>query len=134
MIFDLGIGDIFSVRVAGNVINDDILGSLEFATNIVGSNHILVLGHTNCGAVRGALEDVELGHLTGLLAKIKTAILNAKERGNEELNYVAKINVENTINELTSQSPILEDLVKKGLLSVSGGLYEVNSGKVQFFD
>jgi len=138
VIFDLGIGDIFSIRIAGNFVNDDILGSMEFAAKVVGSKHFLVLGHTSCGAVQGAYQNVELGNLTGLLEKIKPAVdtvKNQSEPGAElDINEIAQENVRLTIEEIKSRSPILKEMIENGEIGLSGGMYDVSSGKVTFFD
>lgn len=130
LVFDLGIGDIFGVRIAGNISNEDILGSMEFATKVVGSKHILVLGHTSCGAVKGAYDAVELGNLTGLVKKIKPAVEAVGSDGS--VDEIAKKNVELTIEEILDNSPILKDMVDSGEIGISGGMYDVSSGKVTF--
>jgi carbonic anhydrase len=141
LIFDQGLGDIFSIRVAGNVLNDDILGSMEFATKVVGTKIIVVLGHTKCGAIVGACNDVKLGHLTNLLDKIKPAIKAESETQNERngsnpsfVNHVTEINVHLTIKEILEQSPIIAELVKDKKLKIVGGVYDVETGKVTFFE
>jgi len=130
LVFDLGIGDIFGVRIAGNISNEDILGSMEFATKVVGSKHILVLGHTSCGAVKGAYDAVELGNLTGLVKKIKPAVEAVGSDGS--VDEIAKKNVELTIEEILDNSTILKDMVDSGEIGISGGMYDVSSGKVTF--
>lgn len=134
LIFDLGIGDIFCVRIAGNLVNKDILGSMEFATKVVGSKHILVLGHTNCGAIQGAMDQIELGNLTGLLHKIQPAVAAAKEKQGEDttLNNIASENVLLTIHEIKSHSQTIRNLVNEGKLAISGAMYDVVSGDVTF--
>jgi carbonic anhydrase len=138
VIFDLGIGDIFSIRIAGNFVNGDILGSMEFAAKVVGSKHFLVLGHTSCGAVQGAYQDVELGNLTGLLEKIKPAVETVRDRSEQgkelDINEIAKENVLLTIKEIKSRSPILKEMVENGEIGLSGGMYDVGTGKVTFFE
>lgn len=129
-IFDLGIGDIFSTRVAGNTINEDILGSMEFACEVVGSKHILVLGHTSCGAIQGAANQVELGHLTQLLDKLQPAVAAVGEGGT--IDDIARKNVQLTVEAITDQSPILKALVDSGSLTISGAMYDVSSGEITF--
>lgn len=130
LVFDLGIGDIFGVRIAGNISNEDILGSMEFATKVVGSKYILVLGHTSCGAVKGAYDAVELGNLTGLVNKIKPAVEAVGHQGG--IDEIAEKNVELTIEEILKNSPILKELVDSGEIGISGGMYDVSSGEVTF--
>jgi carbonic anhydrase len=141
LIFDLGLGDIFSVRIAGNVLNEDILGSMEFACKIAGSKLILVLGHTRCGAVKGACDHVEMGNLTTLLNKIYPVIRSLKKHPetaelapNAFVERVAKENVRQVLRAIPSRSPILADLIEQGRIGLAGGLYDVESGEVQFFD
>jgi len=135
LIFDQGLGDIFSCRVAGNVLNDDILGSMEFACKLAGSKVIVVLGHTKCGAIKGACDNVELGHLTGLLKKIRPVIESQSGRnaGPADTENVARLNVQYVVQQIPQQSEILAELVKEGKISIAGGLYDVESGKVTFF-
>ena len=133
LIFDLGIGDVFSIRIAGNFANEDILGSMEFATKVVGSKHILVLGHTSCGAVQGAMDDVELGNLTGLVRKIQPAVQAAnQEISDPGVNEIAEVNVKMTIEEIKEKSPILKEMVEKNEIGLSGAMYDVATGKVEF--
>lgn len=141
LIFDQGLGDIFSIRVAGNVLNEDILGSMEFATAVVGTKVILVLGHTKCGAIVGACNNVELGNLTSLLQKIKPAIEAEKQTAdnrtgsNKEFVYnVTESNVHLTIEKIKQESPIIANLVEEGKVKVAGGMYDVETGKVTFFE
>jgi len=140
ILFDQGIGDIFNIRIAGNIVNDDILGSLEFACKVSGAKLILVLGHSNCGAIKGAIDDVELGNLTGLLSKIKPSVdATAFDGKRTSSNYgyvdsVAKQNVLNTMKNIHSQSSILESMIKNGDIKIEGGMYDLNSGKVEFYD
>jgi carbonic anhydrase len=141
LIFDQGLGDIFSIRVAGNILNDDILGSMEYAVKVVGTKLILVLGHTKCGAVIGACNNVELGHLTGLLKKIKPAIdretSTTENRTGDNmvfLNNVTKLNVENTIEQIRKQSDLIAGFEKTGTIKIVGGVYGVENGKVRFFE
>ena len=130
VVFDLGIGDIFGIRIAGNFVNEDILGSMEFACKVVGSKHILVLGHTSCGAVKGAYDGVELGNLTGLVNKIKPAVEAAGP--DASLDKIAKKNVELTIEQIYQNSPILKEMSENGEIQISGGMYDVSSGEVSF--
>jgi carbonic anhydrase len=137
LVFDLGIGDIFSIRIAGNFVNEDILGSMEFACKVVGSKHILVLGHTSCGAIQGAYDDVELGNLTTLLTKLKPAV-DAVQRSTPQdddvdINQIARKNVELTIEEIKNRSSILNEMLENGEIGISGGMYDVATGKVSFF-
>jgi carbonic anhydrase len=140
LIFDQGLGDIFSVRVAGNVLNEDILGSMEFACEVAGSKLIVVLGHTRCGAVKGACNRVELGHLTGILAKIGPAIHDVESAGGRELApaaFVEQVAVENTRHQLRAildRSSILQRLFQEGRIGLVGGVYAVESGEVTFFE
>lgn len=140
IVFDQGIGDIFVNRVAGNIINDDILGSMEYGCGVVGSKVILVLGHTECGAVKGAIDNVELGNLTGLLDKIEPAIAVTKYDGNRSssdkkfVELVTEENVRVAMNEIRSKSSILKNLESEGKVKIVGGLYDVSTGKVNFFE
>ncbi len=140
IIFDAGIGDTFNGRVAGNVVNDDQLGSMEFACAVSGSKLVLVLGHTACGAVKGAIDDVEMGNLTGLLARIKPAITATKFEGEKSsknaayVDAVARTNVVLGVSAIRRRSPILEDLEKAGTIKITGAMYELATGKVDFFD
>ena len=136
-IFDQGIGDIFSVRVAGNVVNEDILGSIEFACALAGSKLVVVLGHTKCGAVKGACEGVQLGNLTKALDKIKPAIEKtaAASKETSKENYaeiVAQANVLESMNEILEKSPILRKLYEEGTIGIVGGIYNVENGRVSF--
>jgi carbonic anhydrase len=131
LVFDLGIGDIFGIRIAGNFVNEDILGSMEFACKVVGSKHILVLGHTSCGAVKGAYDAVEMGNLTGLVNKIKPAVEAAGP--DADLDQIATKNVKLTIEQIYQRSPILKELAEKGEIGISGGMYDVSTGEVTFF-
>ncbi|MFJ1268189.1 carbonic anhydrase family protein [Legionella lytica] len=140
-IFDQGLGDIFSIRIAGNIVNDDIIGSLEFACKIAGSKLIVVLGHTNCGAIKGACDEAQLGYLTQLLDKITPAIeqeSSFKENRNGAnsayVTKVTKINVDNSIKIILEKSSILRELISKKSIKIVGGLYDIASGEVTFFD
>lgn len=136
LVFDLGIGDIFNIRIAGNFVNEDILGSMEFACKVVGSKQILVLGHTSCGAVQGALDNVELGNLTGLVNKIKPAVESvkraSKQASNPPVDQVAEMNVKMTIDQILQKSPILKEMFDNQEIGISGAMYDVASGKVTF--
>ena len=138
LIFDQGLGDIFSVRIAGNVVNDDILGSMEFACHVAGAKLIVVLGHTRCGAIKGACGQVELGHLTGLLSKIAPAVdactTTTGERAvtSELVERVAVENMRNQMRAIRERSPILEGLLSAGRIGIVGGIYSVESGEVSF--
>ena len=131
--FDQGIGDIFSARVAGNIINEDILGSIEYACGVAGSKAILVLGHTKCGAVTAACQGVELGNITALLSKVKPAIKEVQERtGQLEVEEVTKSNVNQSIQEIREKSALLADLEKEGKIKIVGAVYHVEDGRVSF--
>ena len=131
--FDQGIGDIFSARVAGNIINEDILGSIEYACGVAGSKAILVLGHTKCGAVTAACQGVELGNITALLSKVKPAIKEVQERtGQLEVEEVTKSNVNQSIQEIREKSALLADLEKEGKIKIVGAVYHVEDGSVTF--
>src|SRR5215469_8412431 len=138
IIFDVGIGDAFIGRVAGNVVNDDMLGSMEFGCAVSGAKVILVLGHTSCGAVKGAIDDVVLGNLTGLLARVKPAIPATKfdgEKSSKNASYVdavAQTNVVLGLAEIRRRSPILQELEKKGSIKIQGAMYDLATGMVQF--
>lgn len=141
LIFDQGLGDIFSIRIAGNILNEDILGSMEFATKVAGSKVVVVLGHTKCGAIIGACNHVEMGNLTTLLNKVQPAIYNEKEtkesrNGNNTkfVNNVTELNVHLTIERVRRESPIIADLESQGQLTIVGGLYDVETGEVKFYD
>ncbi len=140
MIFDQGLGDIFSIRIAGNFVNEDILGSMEFACKVAGSKLIVVLGHTHCGAIKGACDDVKLGNLTQMLSKIKPAVNKVKDetvRNSSNLSFVNKVthfNVELTIEEIKKKSPVLRELIEKEEIAIVGGVYDIETGSVTFLD
>tara|TARA_B100000767_G_scaffold275797_1_gene315864 strand:+ start:24028 stop:24663 length:636 start_codon:yes stop_codon:yes gene_type:complete len=143
LIFDQGIGDIFSARIAGNFVNEDILGSMEFACKLAGTKLILVLGHTACGAVKGACDDVKLGNLTRMLLKIKPAVngvtspedVSLRNSSNIDfVNEVAKKNVELTIDKISEDSQVLKEMQANGEIKIVGGMYDINSGAVNFYD
>jgi carbonic anhydrase len=138
IIFDVGIGDTFIGRVAGNVVNDDMLGSMEFACAVSGAKVVLILGHTACGAVKGAIDDVVLGNLTGLLARVKPAIPATKFDGEKSsknaiyVDAVAQTNVVLGLAEIRRRSPILQELENKGNIKIVGAMYDLTTGAVQF--
>ena len=133
LVFDQGVGDIFSARVAGNIINEDILGSIEYACGVAGSKAILVLGHTKCGAVTSACNGVELGNITALLSKVKPAIATVQERdGDVEVEEVTKENVSQSIKEIRENSAILADLENEGKIKIVGAVYHVENGRVSY--
>lgn len=141
LIFDQGLGDIFSIRIAGNIVNDDILGSMEFACGYANSKIIVVLGHTKCGAIVGACNNIQSGYLTGLLSKIKPAIdledVTLADRTGNNLSFVTNVTVINVrlmISQIRTKSAILDQLVLDGKLLIVGGMYDVDSGCVTFFD
>jgi carbonic anhydrase len=140
LIFDQGLGDIFSIRIAGNILNEDILGSMEFACKIAGAKAVIVLGHSKCGAIKGACDNVEMGNLTALLTKIRPAVddeLIIKENRNssnaEFVEKVAVINVKRTVKAIMERSPILNEMIKTGELDLLGGMYDVETGVVTFY-
>ena len=138
LVFDQGVGDIFSIRIAGNVLNDDILGSMEFACKVAGSKLIVVLGHTRCGAVKGAVNQVKLGKLTGLLEKIEPAIESVQKESNFEIgapdfiDEVVKQNVIDVVDKITQRSTILGDMVSNKEIAIVKGVYFVETGAVVF--
>jgi len=138
LIFDQGLGDIFSARIAGNVLNDDILGSMEFACKVAGAKLIVVLGHSRCGAIKGACNHVEMGHLTGLLNKIAPALHSVHEAGDgdceldELVERVASENMRHQMRAIVERSPILEQLLRDGQIGIVGGMYSVENGTVEF--
>jgi carbonic anhydrase len=142
LVFDQGMGDIFSIRIAGNILNEDILGSMEFACKVAGSKLLVVLGHTRCGAIYGACNHVELGNLTTLLKKVKPAIDLEKETpedkrtgsNNEFVYNVTVNNVRYTIDRIRKESQILADMEKNGEIKIIGGMYDVETGQVTFYD
>ncbi|WP_396636411.1 carbonic anhydrase family protein [Maribacter sp. R77961] len=143
LIFDQGVGDIFSARVAGNIVNEDILGSIEFACKLAGTKVVVVLGHTACGAVKGACDDAKMGNLTILLHKIKHAVravkkpLDASERTSKNIDFVNEVvlkNVQLTLEDTRSLSPILQDMEDNGEIKIVGAMYDIKSGKVTFLD
>ena len=140
IIFDQGFGDIFNARVAGNVLDDDILGSMEFACKVAGAKLIVVVGHSHCGAVKGACNGAQLGHLTGLLEKIQPSVTEAKAKlpgvavtDGTFIETVAKLNVHSVIKQIREQSPVLHELIDSGAVGIVGGSYDLDTGKVDFF-
>jgi carbonic anhydrase len=137
VVFDQGIGDVFGVRIAGNVVNEDELGSLEFAVKVVGVKLIAVLGHTACGAIKGAIDDAKLGNLTQLLAKIKPAVTAAGCSDSKDAACVDKVAVENvrkSMREITEKSPDLKEAVAGGKVKIVGAMYDLATGKVTFLE
>jgi carbonic anhydrase len=136
IVFDQGIGDIFSVRVAGNVVDEDDLGSLEYAAKLAGVKLVVVMGHTGCGAVKGAIEDEKLGNLTALLAKIKPAVAASGHGEAKEKAYVTKVveaNVRQSMKEIREKSPVLKELFDSGAVGLVGAVYDIETGKVTFW-
>jgi len=142
IVFDKGVGDIFSVRIAGNFVNTDILGSLEFATAVAGSKVIVVLGHTQCGAVKGACDHVEMGNLTSTLANLAPAIYRVdhteyeprSSANGDYVNAVTHANIELTARNIINRSQVIRDLVAEGKVVVIGALHRVETGAVEFLD
>lgn len=142
LIFDQGLGDIFSVRIAGNIANTDILGSMEFACKVAGSKLIVVLGHTKCGAVKGACDHVEMGNLTELLSKLQPAVYAEKDtpmhernsKNTEFVENVASINVRRTVKNIIERSFIIEQMVETGEIGVVGAMYNIETGIVEFYE
>jgi carbonic anhydrase len=141
LVFDQGIGDIFSVRIAGNFVNADILGSMEFASKLAGTKLIMVLGHTACGAVKGACDHAELGNLTGMLENIAPAVdaiiepTSAAERTSANIDFVNAVgtkNVKMTIDRIREESPVLAEMEQAGEIQIVGGMYDIATGKVNF--
>lgn len=139
LIFDQGLGDIFSARIAGNILNDDILGSMEFACKLAGTKLIVVLGHSKCGAIKGACQGAELGHLTNLLSKVKVSVdeVKAEMPGVENtdpalVSAVAQHNVIHTMDEILGRSEVLRELFESGQIGIAGGYYDIETGEVQF--
>ena len=143
LVFDQGLGDIFSIRIAGNFVNEDILGSMEFACKLAGTKLLVVLGHTSCGAVKGACDHARLGNLTALINKIEPAVEAVKEptdeslRNSKNLEFVDKVaekNVHLTIGNIRKNSPVLTEMETKGEIKVVGAMYDVSNGEVVFYD
>ena len=141
LIFDQGLGDIFSVRIAGNIVNEDILGSMEFGCKVAGAKIIVVLGHTKCGAVKGACDNVTLGNLTGLIEKIKPAVdqeMSTTDNRNSSnstfVENVAELNVSLSVKNILLKSPIISEMVKNEEITIVGGVHDISSGEVKFFE
>lgn len=140
LIFDQGLGDIFSVRIAGNILNEDILGSMEFGCKVAGAKIIVVLGHTKCGAIKGACDHVEMGNLTALLTKIRPAVddetttmENRNSNNPDFVENVSTINVKRTVKSILERSPILKEMIANGQIGIVGGSHDISSGIVTFF-
>ena len=140
LVFDQGLGDIFSVRIAGNIVNTDIIGSMEFACKVAGSKLVVVLGHTNCGAIKGACDHVEMGNLTELLSKIQPAVYQEKTSAENRtssneafVENVASINVKRSVEQIIERSYILEQMLEKGQIGIVGAMYNIANGKVEFY-
>ncbi len=143
LVFDQGLGDIFSVRIAGNFVNEDILGSMEFACKLAGTKLIVVLGHTACGAIKGACDDAKLGNLTNMLAKIKPAVEAVKEpqdssmRNSLNSDFVDNVsakNVQLTLDRIMKESDVLSEMQKNGEIKIIGAMYDINTGAVNFYE
>lgn len=143
LVFDQGLGDIFSVRIAGNFVNEDILGSMEFACKLAGTKLIVVLGHTSCGAVKGACDDAKMGNLTKLIEKITPAVNEVKEptdpnlRNSKNLDFVDSVSEKNvvmTIDRIRTESPILAEMEKDGEIKIVGAMYDIADGSVTFYE
>ena len=143
LIFDQGLGDVFSIRIAGNVVNTDIVGSLEFACKVAGSKLIVVLGHTSCGAIKGACDHVEMGSLTELLSKIQPAVYEERDttdvaqRNSKNYDFVenvASLNVKRSVKSIVNRSYILEQMIENGQVAIIGGKHHLDTGKVEFFE
>jgi len=139
LIFDQGLGDIFSIRIAGNIINEDVLGSMEFGCKVAGAKIIVVLGHTKCGAIKGACDHVEMGNLTALLSKIRPAVddeqtikENRNSSNSEFVEKVAAINVSRSVKSIIERSPILKEMVEGGQIRIVGGNHDIATGIVTF--
>ncbi|MFY0628748.1 MAG: carbonic anhydrase [Flavobacteriaceae bacterium] len=142
LVFDQGIGDIFSIRIAGNFVNDDILGSMEFTCKLAGTRAIVVLGHTACGAVKGACDDAKLGNLTTLISKLKPAVAavteptDASQRNSGNIDFVnnvAEKNVYMTIEDIRTKSPVLKEMEDNGEITIVGAMYDIKDGSVTFY-
>ncbi|MCL4638553.1 MULTISPECIES: carbonic anhydrase family protein [Olivibacter] len=140
LIFDQGLGDVFSIRVAGNIVNEDVLGSMEFGCKVAGAKIIVVLGHTKCGAIKGACDHVEMGNLTALLSKIRPAVdeeLTIKEnrssKNSEFVERVSAINVNRSVKSIIERSPILKEMIESGEIGIVGGIHDITTGVVTFY-
>lgn len=141
LIFDQGLGDVFSIRIAGNIVNEDILGSMEFATKVAGTKLIVVLGHSNCGAIKGACDHVQMGNLSTLLNKIQPSVYhersvkNDRTSANDEfVDKVAQIQVRRSVVDVLERSVVIRELVETGAVGIVGGIYELENGTVEFFE
>src|SRR5690606_37285057 len=143
LIFDQGLGDIFSIRIAGNIVNTDIIGSMEFACKLAGSKLLVVLGHTNCGAVKGACDHVEMGNLTELLAKLQPAVYQEKSTLDNEtrnssnkefVHNVSIINVKRSVKAIVERSYILEHMIQNGEIAIIGAMHDLETGLVEFYE
>jgi carbonic anhydrase len=141
LIFDQGLGDVFSCRIAGNILNEDILGSMEFACKVAGSKIVVVLGHTKCGAIKGACDHVEMGNLTTLLSKVEPAIKaetstkqNRNSSNSDFVENVAKLNVHEVLKEIPKRSSVIADMIRENKITLVGGMYNVETGVVDFYD
>ncbi|EAR13424.1 Prokaryotic-type carbonic anhydrase [Polaribacter irgensii 23-P] len=142
LVFDQGLGDIFSIRIAGNFVNEDILGSMEFACKLAGTKVIVVLGHTSCGAIKGACDDAKLGNLTTLISKIKPAVRAVKLpeeahlRNSSNIDFVNSVSEKNiymAIDNIREQSSVLRDMESEGTIKIIGAMYDLNNGFVTFY-
>lgn len=139
LIFDQGLGDIFSCRIAGNILNEDILGSMEFACKVAGAKLIMVLGHSECGAIKGACNNVKMGNLTGLLKKIRVVVKEfskdkqVNQQSTDFIDLISKENVKNVLKNIPKKSKIIHDLVKSKKIIIVGAMYDISSGKVDFY-
>ncbi|WP_072987179.1 carbonic anhydrase family protein [Pseudozobellia thermophila] len=143
LVFDQGLGDIFSVRIAGNFVNEDILGSMEFACKLAGTKLVVVLGHTSCGAIKGACDHARMGNLTALINKLEPAVEGVKEpadenlRNSQNLEFVDKVSEKNvmlTMERIRKESPLLAEMEKNGEILIIGGMYDISNGEVTFFE
>jgi len=143
LVFDQGLGDIFSIRIAGNIVNTDILGSMEFACKVAGSKLIVVLGHTKCGAIKGACDHVEMGNLTELLSKLQPAVYSESEttavdqrnsKNGTFVENVATLNVKRSVKSIIERSYILEEMLNMGEIGIVGAMYNIETGKVDFYE
>lgn len=142
LIFDQGLGDLFSIRIAGNILNDDIIGSMEFACKVSGAKIIVVVGHTRCGAIKGACDDVQLGKLTDLLAKIKPVVEKVRDpeapdqnsKNEAFLDKVAEANVFNVIEEIKGRSEILREMLEQKQIGIVGAMYDLHTGHIDFYE
>ncbi|MFT7286859.1 MAG: carbonic anhydrase [Halieaceae bacterium] len=140
LVFDQGLGDVFSIRIAGNIVNEDILGSMEFGCKVAGAKIIVVLGHTKCGAIQGACDHVEMGNLTALLSKIQPAVYEEKtetQRDSSNSDFVEKvasINVRRSVASILQRSPILEHMVESKAIGIIGASHDISAGDVTFYE